>query len=140
MKVTQLSWFASTTRLLLHFADAPCHNRHYHNGVGDYHADTPYPSGKAPEDYVKHLAELRVDYYFVKINDITDRMTNVFSEALGEAGAKTVFELRSCDEPAVSFVPLVLETITESSKKSMTGTSHGSVVDTYESKMRSYGY
>ena len=45
-RATQLRWGGSSTRLLLHFADNPCHNKHYHDGiVSDNYATDPYPSG-----------------------------------------------------------------------------------------------
>lgn len=43
-KVTELSW-RSSTRLLIHFADSPCHGSRYHDGVHINGSHDTYASG-----------------------------------------------------------------------------------------------
>lgn len=53
-KVTELSW-QSTTRLLIHFGDAPCHGNNYHGGYARNGPDS-YPGGDPTGECARPLA------------------------------------------------------------------------------------
>jgi hypothetical protein len=73
-------WRTDGTCICIHVADAPAHGSQFHDGVGD-----SYPAGdKHGLDPLKQIAEFAsrgIDYYFVKIQAMTDKMTRVFHEA-----------------------------------------------------------
>lgn len=62
-KVTELSW-VSSTRLIVHFGDMPCHG-------GQYYSDDTYPGGNpdglVPEEWLKTMCMNRIDYHFARI-------------------------------------------------------------------------
>lgn len=79
----EIEW-KSTVRLLVHIADAPCHGKKFHN------CDDSFPDGH-PSDFpwekiFERLVELRIDYLFLKVLDITNKMFNLFSEIAKEKG------------------------------------------------------
>ncbi|PSC68815.1 mhck ef2 kinase domain isoform B [Micractinium conductrix] len=82
-KVLDLSW-ASTTRLLIHFGDAPCHGNRYHDGGCINGSFDSYPGGNpdglVPEDLLRQLVACRVDYHFARINSQTDIMCEIFKK------------------------------------------------------------
>ena len=81
-------------------------------------------SGKAPEDYLILLASLRVDYYFMKITNRTNKMIEVFWSALENAEVSTSYVVRDCKDPA-TLVPAVLESIASSYSRSSTAINDG---------------
>jgi len=113
--VTELSW-SSSTRLLIHFADYPCHGTKYHSTeMGDsYPAGDP--AGLVPEDLLRQIMKKRVDYYFMKITDLTDKMVSMFHAVFTEVG-KEVF-VNPIAANAEDFVPTVLKSISSSMARS----------------------
>ncbi len=67
----------SSTRLLVHFADAPCHGTTYHTLDDDYPDGDP--NGLNPIKLLEKLCLFRVDYYFAQINKTTEQMTNILA-------------------------------------------------------------
>jgi len=113
-EATQCSW-RSSTRLLIHFADAPCHGNQYHNGmVDDYPAGDP--RGLIPEQLLHILINKRVDYYFMRINSSTQTMVQKF-EAEYKATGKN-FAIHPVDSNAKDFVPKVVNSISSSMARS----------------------
>lgn len=77
-------------RLVVHIADAPCHGTDFHS------CDDSYPKGHKddmPWDQIfKELVEKRLDYLFLKISTITDKMFEKFKAFADKHGAAE-FEL-----------------------------------------------
>lgn len=74
--VSELDW-NSTTRILYHIGDEPCHGSSFH----DYRAEE-YPNGDPTglnmADILRSMAEKRIMYFFGKIYDRTDKMISMF--------------------------------------------------------------
>uniref|UniRef100_A0A914Z762 VWFA domain-containing protein n=1 Tax=Panagrolaimus superbus TaxID=310955 RepID=A0A914Z762_9BILA len=84
-KALDLSWSDQCgTKVIFHIADAPCHGNKYHNlrSGGD-----DYPNGDPKERtetmLFGRMKEKDIDYHFGRINQTTDKMIQVFSEAYG---------------------------------------------------------
>jgi len=52
--VEKLNWVAST-RLIVHFVDAPCHGKGYHDSVDSYPEGDP--SGQTPEEFLERFSQ-----------------------------------------------------------------------------------
>ncbi|CAM9867934.1 unnamed protein product [Ectocarpus sp. 4 AP-2014] len=77
---TQLSW-KSPIRLCMLIADAPCHGSMYHSCRDNY--PTGCPKGLDPSKLLYKLQyELGVDFYFVRITGITDKMISVLQNTV----------------------------------------------------------
>ncbi|CAN0064743.1 unnamed protein product [Scytosiphon promiscuus] len=84
--VEKLSWDEYNKKVLVHFADAPCHGSKYHNLLPD--GDLLYDMKKYHEKCgrkslqmaIECLAKQKVKYIFVKMNDSTDKMISKFKE------------------------------------------------------------
>ncbi|KAI1699718.1 alpha-kinase family domain-containing protein [Ditylenchus destructor] len=84
--ICDLSWSDSMcTKIIFHIADQPCHGEKYHNS--DYPWPDLYPDGDSydftPEDLFDDLREMGIQYHFGKITSYTDKMIELFSEAMG---------------------------------------------------------
>jgi len=112
--VTGLSW-KSSTRVLIHVADAPCHGAKYHDDCNDNYP-VGDPKGLVPEEFIKELIRMRVDYNFMKINDSTDKMTQIFAQVF-EAQDKIQMRVQPIGGNILEFVPLVVKSITSSMQK-----------------------
>jgi len=89
---TKLDWNART-RLLIHIADSPCNGIKYNNSTDSNNCN----ECQLIDQYVQTLrAELNVDYYFGRINERTDKMTNIFNELYSQnSGNFSILELGS---------------------------------------------
>ncbi|KAL0477504.1 vwkA-like alpha-protein kinase [Acrasis kona] len=76
--VKNISW-KNTTRLLMHFADAPGHGKLYSNGEIDNHSEID-ADGNIGKGYMEWLVQNNIKYTFCKINNSTDGMVSKFSE------------------------------------------------------------
>ncbi|KAL4425302.1 hypothetical protein ABPG75_009318 [Micractinium tetrahymenae] len=125
-KVTELSW-RSSTRLLIHFGDAPCHGSRYHDGVHINGSRDSYPAGNPdgliPEELLKQLATCRIDYHFARINCNTDIMTSIFKQVYDESPGAAIFEMHNYSDNSQSFMPVVLKSITSSMRRSYCASS-----------------
>jgi len=110
----QLSW-NSSTRLLIHFADAPCHGTKYHSGMQDDYPSGD-PAGLQPEDLLRELAKKRVEFYFMRIHQYTDKMTEIFKNTYEEMGKQ--FFINPVSANASDFVPKVVNSIRSSMARS----------------------
>jgi len=114
-KAKQLGWISST-RLIIHFGDAPCHGTKYHNLDDSYPGGDP--NGLDIEDIVRELGSTqRVDYYFGKINSTTDQMTNIFKDIY--SNTKRSFVVIDLGNSVENFLPTVLRSISMSMKSSI---------------------
>jgi hypothetical protein len=70
----------STTRLLVHFGDEPCHGTQFH----DYGQEDGFwggdPTGLLMEDIISLLRDNNVKYFFGRITSRTDKMTKVIQD------------------------------------------------------------
>jgi hypothetical protein len=75
-----LTWGPSDVRMLFHIADAPAHGNAYHEPrVSDRYPEGD-PDGNDPRRLLRHLADMEVEYTFVRITSSTDKMIDVFHE------------------------------------------------------------
>ena len=74
-------------------------------------------AGNIPERYVKQLCSNRVNYYFGQINTSTTRMTDIFSKEY-EHSQNAVFKVLDRSADASTFIPLVVESIRDSMRRS----------------------
>lgn len=111
-----LSW-RSSTRLIVHVADAPCHGAEYHNfgSTGDSYP-TGDPSGQRPEDVLRTFCNKRIDYYFCGINTSTDIMISKFKTVYDNTDR--VFQKLMLGDGVDKFLPMVLNSVKESMRAS----------------------
>ncbi len=76
-RALELNW-KFKTRMILHFADAPCHGLEYHDD--DCSDDHPYgdPNGLAIEGLLDEMMSKEIQYKFYHLNDSTRKMIEVF--------------------------------------------------------------
>eukprot|EP00331_Platyophrya_macrostoma_P003895 CAMPEP_0176411770 /NCGR_PEP_ID=MMETSP0127-20121128/3781_1 /TAXON_ID=938130 /ORGANISM="Platyophrya macrostoma, Strain WH" /LENGTH=794 /DNA_ID=CAMNT_0017791383 /DNA_START=183 /DNA_END=2567 /DNA_ORIENTATION=- len=122
-RLLELEW-SNQTKILFHFADAPCHGPKYSNG-SDKH---PSPSSDMPwEKIFREIKSLGMDYYFMRIKGATDRMTSAFAEHWNTCGLyykngsqkKLVFQVEGIDEDPAKFFKVLEKSILDSVKRSM---------------------
>ncbi|KAI1696770.1 alpha-kinase family domain-containing protein [Ditylenchus destructor] len=106
--ISDLSWSDTMcTKIIFHIADHPCHGTKYHT------SDYPYshkgsgikndcdrypdgdPNGRTAENLFNALREKGVQYHFGKITAFTDKMIELFSEAIGNE--IEVFDIKQID-------------------------------------------
>eukprot|EP01127_Copromyxa_protea_P017563 TRINITY_DN5375_c0_g1_i1.p1 TRINITY_DN5375_c0_g1~~TRINITY_DN5375_c0_g1_i1.p1 ORF type:complete len:433 (+),score=61.89 TRINITY_DN5375_c0_g1_i1:58-1356(+) len=128
-EVVQLPW-NSTTRLVIHIADAPCHGTQYHS-CDDHHPNGD-PHGLNPETLLAQMGKLKIDYYFGRINPCTDQMISIFKGV--QMG--TNFEQFELGSDVSKFVPGVLQSVTRSRSISVAATG----AQPFKSAARSWMY
>lgn len=74
-------------------------------------------AGRVPERYVKQLCSNRVNYYFAQINSATQSMTDRFAKEYAHS-QNAVFKVLDRTANANTFIPLVVESIRDSMKRS----------------------
>lgn len=82
-------------------------------------AKTSYPcvAGVIPEHIVKQLCNNRVNYYFAQINTSTVQMTNMFAEEYKHS-QNAIFKVLEYTASAGTFIPMIVESIRDSMKRS----------------------
>eukprot|EP01129_Flabellula_baltica_P001372 TRINITY_DN1125_c0_g1_i2.p1 TRINITY_DN1125_c0_g1~~TRINITY_DN1125_c0_g1_i2.p1 ORF type:complete len:574 (+),score=162.78 TRINITY_DN1125_c0_g1_i2:274-1995(+) len=130
---TKLNW-KSSTKLIIHFADAPAHGRLY-NTFNDYNVPIQrdaadenmvdftrlgfsdhYPDGDPQidlDEVVKKLAKT-VDYYFAQLDECTEKMTERF-EQLYEDEGRRIFSVLKIGDNVNEFVPQIIRSMAQSS-------------------------
>lgn len=80
-EVTKLTW-NEPTRILFHIADSPCHGTRFH--APNLNDDYPNgdPRGLNIEDLLSRIKQLKVIYWFAKLSDTTDKMTEEFQSVM----------------------------------------------------------
>ena len=95
-----LTWEHSEVRMLVHITDAPAHGRQFHGPrVSDRFPDGD-PEGRDPVHTLVCLAAQWIDITFVRITSRTDRMIDVFREAMA---AQCLGQLRVIDLHSESY-------------------------------------
>ncbi len=112
-QVSELEWF-SRTKILFHIADEPVHN----HGSVKYNTscdDRAHPKGYTVENVLKKLQEKMINYYFfVKINNSTDTMTNKFASLYNNPNANFNFKVLNMGTDVTQFLPMVTQSIMNS--------------------------
>eukprot|EP01023_Acetabularia_acetabulum_P042640 TRINITY_DN423_c0_g1_i4.p1 TRINITY_DN423_c0_g1~~TRINITY_DN423_c0_g1_i4.p1 ORF type:complete len:317 (-),score=46.93 TRINITY_DN423_c0_g1_i4:943-1893(-) len=114
---TGLSW-QSPTKLLIHFADAPCHGKTYYSGTGDnYPAGSP--TGIVPETQLKILYQMKIDFFFAQVGNKADtnQMVEVFKSAYENPKKAALFRVLDSFSNPEDFVPLVVGSISDTLTK-----------------------
>lgn len=117
-KVLHLKWRSPSARLVIHFGDCPAHGSAYHD-LSAPHTDNYMDIGEELklEPKLVRLAEKRIDYYFMRLTDQTDKMTAVMKEAYNRPSTAnrefTVIKDMAAADPAM-FVATVVECVTAS--------------------------
>jgi hypothetical protein len=94
-QVRDLDWSHADVRSVFHIADAPPHGREYHNaGISDRYPRGD-PGGLSPKSLIGSFSGLGVDYTFIRINESTDKMAEVFFEHYVHGGEFKVVDLQN---------------------------------------------
>lgn len=115
---TELSW-SSPVRLCILFADAPCHGTEYHDVPDAYPEGCPLKVDPTKMIYKLQYA-LGVDFYFIRIKRVTDKMVGVFKRTVHQMAtrdnkSKSVggpkFVVHNLGSKENTFVPTVVESV-----------------------------
>jgi hypothetical protein len=107
-KLLKLQW-SNQTKILFHFADAPCHGSKYSNESDKY----PNPSSDISwEKIFRQIKSLGMDYYFMRIKSNTDRMTAAFADYWNTckpyfrngSERRLVFQVQPIEEDSMKFI------------------------------------
>ncbi|KAL0019774.1 hypothetical protein WJX79_007868 [Trebouxia sp. C0005] len=111
--------FRAQTRMIIHFADAPCHGSQYHSMHDDYPGGDPH--GLNPEKMLHELASKNVDYYFLEVQSRdTTKMTDIFKGCYPSGGnASCGFHVLPTGASPDSFMPAMLRSITMSASRAI---------------------
>ncbi|KAI1707811.1 alpha-kinase family domain-containing protein [Ditylenchus destructor] len=127
--ISDLSWsdISMCTKVIFHIADHPCHGKIYQASNCPYPDDYPNgdPYGRTAENLFDCLREKGIQYHFGKITSYTDKMIEVFSEAMGSE--ISVFDINAVNtlvdnivssvsiatsiHPAMNAKPLIFKTV-----------------------------
>lgn len=108
-RVEELSWL-STTKVLIHVTDAPCHGVKYHD------VDDDRPEGDPdhnPEEILDRFAKRRIDYYFLRLDPRTDKMTDIFRRVYQRYYGVKFSVLNTNSQPS-EFLPSVIASLSSS--------------------------
>jgi len=79
--LNSLTWSQTTTKVLIHYADFPCHGREYHD-MKDLYPDGD-PKGITCDDLMTKLTQLKMNYFFGYIRPTaTNKMISKFNQTL----------------------------------------------------------
>ena len=93
-EVWDLDWNDADVKTIIHIADAPAHGRRFHSvGITDRFPDGD-PNRLDPLEFLRWIGGRGIDYTFVKINDSTDKMLDVFEQHYGRIEGFKVLDLR----------------------------------------------
>ncbi len=104
----KLDW-QNETRVVIHFADAPCHGNEFHGGECDDHYPNGDPNGLQIHSLLGSMQLKRIQYYFVHLNSSTRQMVQIFK-------AKTTMQIHELDmsDGFDSMVEAMTETVCQS--------------------------
>ena len=115
--VGKLNW-SSRIKVLFHIADAPHHGPRFHDMGRD--ADNYFdeePRGLTAEDIICRIKEKKIKYFFVKINESTNKMVNVFNDIAG----KELVQYIDMESPDL-LIEIIVRSITVTMENSITTT------------------
>lgn len=106
-------------RLCILLGDAPCHGTKYHDVPDDYPEGCPLKVD--PTEMIYQLQySLGVDFYFIRIHRVTDKMVDVFRSSVlqmatrdnkRESAGGPIFMVHKLGSNDNSFVPTVVESV-----------------------------
>ena len=118
----ELCW-ENMTKVLIHFADAPCHGKEF-GSLYDAHPNPP--SDMEWQLIFREIKSLGVDYNFMRINSSTDVMTTEFTRLWNSAGRyfgtnqkKIEFTIHCITTSTTEFVAKIKSAITDSISRSL---------------------
>ena len=118
----ELCW-ENMTKVLIHFADAPCHGPDF----GSSYDSHPHPPSDMDWQVIfREIKSLGIDYNFMRINSSTDVMTTEFTRLWNSAGRyfgtnqkKIEFTIHSITDSTTEFVAKIKSAITDSISRSL---------------------
>ena len=114
-KTLNLSW-QSSSRIVMHVADAPCHGTQYHSMHDDYPSGDP--TGISPESLLSKFVDKGFHYHFIEITGYTSKMTGIFEKVYVNSGLDfTVKQLGSHPE---KLCPTVVSCVSSSVRRTYT--------------------
>jgi len=108
----------SSTKLVVHIGDAPCHGRKYHTYGDNHPSGCPCPDGDAPERIIEKLVAKGVDYYFGEINSSTRRMCEIFACHMTSCNRGDKFKVLEMSDGVDKFLSEVMMCVTRSMRMS----------------------
>lgn len=106
--IMDLDFREGSTRLILHFADAPCHGTAFHsssvNDCTPEYSDRDKTGVTKARRILRQMKSLNVEYHFVMLNNTTEIMVNKFQELSGKENFPYKF-----DCPDVDLIVEILE-------------------------------
>lgn len=112
-RVVGLNW-KNPTRVLMHFADAPCHGREFSGCDDNYPGDGPLI-----KPLLKQLDNgLQLDYFFGAINSSTDKMVKEMNSQMGKEFVKAV-QLRGAGATSAAVGASIHSAVTKSVRSSL---------------------
>uniref|UniRef100_A0AC34GYA0 VWFA domain-containing protein n=1 Tax=Panagrolaimus sp. ES5 TaxID=591445 RepID=A0AC34GYA0_9BILA len=83
-KALELPWSDQCgTKVIFHIADAPCHGKKYHTLRGGDDYPNGDPKERTETSLFAKMKQKDIDYHFGRIDQTTDKMIEVFSQAYG---------------------------------------------------------
>lgn len=139
-RLLELKW-SNPTKILFHFADAPCHGPKYANESDSY----PNPASDISwEKIFREVKSLGIDYYFMKINNYTDKMTNAFADHWDTCGLyfrngsqrKLLFQVQPINTDSSTFFKVLEKSILDSVKRSISSATSSRRASKFTAGMR----
>lgn len=93
-QLRNLSWRSGDVNMIVHIADAPPHGRQFHSPRISDRFPRGDPNGIDPCHLMFYFSTQGYDYTFVKINDTTDTMIDVFNNCYVHNALFRVVDLR----------------------------------------------
>lgn len=94
IQIGKLSWKPNNVNMIIHIADAPAHGKLFHAAHLSDRFPGGDPDGVDPRDLISFFSSQGYDYTFVKINDSTDTMIELFSDCYVHSAVFKVIDLR----------------------------------------------
>lgn len=124
-KTTQLNW-KQPVRILIHVGDAPAHGRLYHDlgNKGDAYFESDQ-DGSIGCSHILELIELKVKYFFGRLNAYTDKMIEKF-----RSYTENKMTIEEVDlEKYENLLPFIVESVTRSISETTSSFSKSGIVN-----------
>jgi len=116
----RMDWTGAAVRMVVHIADAPAHGLMYHARLLSDRYPRGDPEGLQLDRIVEEMSSLQIDFTFVKINDSTDTMLEMFHNSYAHGGEFRVLDMRpqgfgmAHGDTSARLPPLLTRAITQS--------------------------
>ena len=113
--VEALQW-RSSTKLIIHFGDAPPHGKDFHPVGVAMSDDRPSDSSDLIKEILRKLCQRNIDYYFVELNSSTSRTIEIFRNVYAASGDGNIagtgeFRTWKLSDASADFLPTVINSI-----------------------------